>query len=49
MCIALEAVLLKLHANLAQGWVLIRVTFDPLQEIVGGGHSFHETTVIATS
>ena len=41
--IALEAVLLKLHAKLAPGWALIRVNFDPIQEIgpkVGGGHSF---------
>ena len=44
ICIALEAVLLKLHAKLAPGWALIRVKFDPLQEIrpakVGGGRSF---------
>ena len=36
----LEAVLLKLHAKLAPGWALIRVNFDPIQEIgpkVGGG------------
>ena len=41
--IALEAVLLKLHAKLAPGWALIQVNFDPIQEIgpkVGGGHSF---------
>ena len=39
----LEAVLLKLHVKLASGWVLIRVNFDPMQEIgqkVGGGRSF---------
>ena len=41
--IVLEAVLLKLHAKLAPGWALIRVNFDPIQEIgpkVGGGRSF---------
>ena len=41
--IALEAVLLKLHAKLAPWWALIRVNFDPIQEIeskVGGGRSF---------
>ena len=35
--------LLKLHAKLAPGWVLIRVNFDPIQEIgpkVRGGRSF---------
>ena len=36
--------LLKLHAKLAPEWALIRVKFDPLQEIghakVGGGRSF---------
>ena len=39
----LEAVLLKLHANLAPGWALIQVNFDPIQEIgpkLGGGCSF---------
>ena len=39
----LEAVLLKLHAKLAPGWALIRVNFDPIQEIgpkEGGGRSF---------
>ena len=39
----LEAVLLKLHAKLALGWLLIQLNFDPIQEIgpkVGGGHSF---------
>ena len=51
----LEAVLLKLHAKLAPGWVLIRVNFDPIQEIgpkVGGAWTlfrervlFCETTV----
>ena len=38
-----HTVLLKLHAKLAPGWVLIRVNFDPVQEIgrkVGGGRSF---------
>ena len=43
MRIALETVLLKLHANLSPGWVLIRVNLDPIQEIgpkVEGGHSF---------
>ena len=43
ICIALEAVLLKLHVKLAPGWVFIRVNFDPIQEIgpkVGGGRSF---------
>ena len=41
--IAIEAMLLKLHAKLAPGWVLIQVSFNPIQEIgpkVGGGHSF---------
>ena len=41
--IALEAVLLKLHAKLAPGWVLIQVNFDPIQEIgpkVEGGPFF---------
>ena len=41
--IALEAVLLQLHAKLAPRWALIRVNFDPIQEIgpkVGGGRSF---------
>ena len=41
--IVLDAVLLKLHAKLAPGWALIRVNFDPIQEIgpkVGGGRSF---------
>ena len=32
ICIALEAVLLKLHTELALGWALIRVNFDPIQE-----------------
>ena len=39
----LEAVLLKLQAKLAPGWVLIPVNFHPIQETgpkVGGGHSF---------
>ena len=43
ICIVLEAVLLKLHATFASGWVLIWVNFDPIQEIgpkVGGGRSF---------
>ena len=43
MHIALEAMLLKLHANLSPGWALIRVNLDPIQEIgpkVEGGHSF---------
>ena len=31
--LALEAVLLKLHAKLTPGWAFIRVNFDPLQEI----------------
>ena len=38
-----EAVLLKLQAKLTPGWVLIRMNFDPIQEIepkVGGGCSF---------
>ena len=38
-----HTVLLKLHAKLAPGWALIRVNFDPVQEIgrkVGGGRSF---------
>ena len=33
----------KLHAKIAPGWALIRVNFDPIQEIgqkVGGGRSF---------
>ena len=41
--IALEAVLLKLHAKLTPGWALIQVNFDPMQEIgpkVGDGRSF---------
>ena len=35
--------LLKLHAKLVPGWALIRVNFDPIQEIgpkVGDGRSF---------
>ena len=43
ICIALEAVFLKLHAKLTPGWALIRVNFDLIQEIgpkVGGGRSF---------
>ena len=32
ICIALEAVLLKLHAKPASGWTLIRVNFDFTQE-----------------
>ena len=41
----LEAVLLKLliHMKLGPGWALLRVNFDPIQEIepkVGGGCSF---------
>ena len=35
--------LLKLHAKLAPEWALIRVNFDPIQEIgtkSGGGLSF---------
>ena len=38
-----KAVLLKLHVKLAPGWALIRVNFDPIQEIwpkVGDGRSF---------
>ena len=38
-----HTVLLKLHVKLASGWALIRVNFDPVQEIgrkVGGGRSF---------
>ena len=31
--IALEAVLLKLHAKLAPGWALMPVNFDSIQEI----------------
>ena len=41
--IALEAMLHKLHTKLAPGWALIRVNFDPIQEIwpkVGDGRSF---------
>ena len=41
--IALKAVLLKLHAKLTPGWVVIRVNFDPIQEIgpkLGGGRFF---------
>ena len=55
MRIALEAMLLQLHPKLAPGWVLIRVNFDPIQEMgpkVGGGRFlfrelalFCETTV----
>ena len=43
ICIALEAVLLKLHAKLAPGWALIQVNFDLIQEIgpkVGCGRFF---------
>ena len=56
ICIALEAVLLKLHAKFAPGWALNQVNFDPIQEIgpkVGGDRSFvsgalfRETTVYA--
>ena len=39
----LEAVLLKFHAKLAPGWVLIPVNSDPIQRIglkVEGKHSF---------
>ena len=36
-----EAVILKLHINLAPGWALIQVNFDPLLEI----GLFHKTTV----
>ena len=39
----LEAVLLKLHTQLAPEWALIQANFDPTQEIgpkLGGGHSF---------
>ena len=46
--IALEAMLLKLYTKLAPGWVLIRVNFDPIQEIrpkVGGGRSFASANV----
>ena len=32
ICTALQAVLLKLYANLARGWALIRVKFDSIQE-----------------
>ena len=41
--IVLEAVLLKLLTKLAPGWAVIRVNFDPIQEIgpkVGGGCPF---------
>ena len=41
--IVLKAMLLKLHAKLALGWVLIQVIFHPIQEIgskLGGGLSF---------
>ena len=40
---SVKAVLLKLHAKLAQGWALIRVNFEPIQEIwskVRGESSF---------
>jgi len=43
MCIALEVVLLKLHANLAPGWAFIPVKFDPIQKIgpkIEGGYPF---------
>ena len=43
MCIALEVVLLKLHAKLGPGWALTQVNIDLIQEIgpkVGGRHSF---------
>ena len=35
-----EAVLLKLHVNLAPGWALTRVNFDQVQEDVGVELSF---------
>ena len=41
--IALEAMLLELHAKLTPGWALIRVIFHPIQEIgpkLGGWLSF---------
>ena len=41
ICIALEAMLLKLHVKLAPAWALIWVNFDPTQEIrakAGSGH-----------
>ena len=44
MRIALEAVLLKLHANLSPGWVLIPVNLDPK---VQGGHSFVSGPIFA--
>ena len=43
-----EAVLLKLHVKLTQGWALIWVNFDPMQEIgvkSKGWVVFCETTV----
>ena len=48
-----EAVLLKLHMDFAQGWALIQVNFDPIQESRGWvlfceWVLFHETTVIVT-
>ena len=48
ICVALEAVLLKFHAKLAQGWALIQVKFDPVQKIgikSKGWELFHKTTV----
>ena len=29
----------KVRTRLLQGWALIQVNFDPIQEIEGGGHS----------
>ena len=33
ICIALEAVVLKLGTKTTPGWALIQVNFDPIQEI----------------
>ena len=50
ICIAFEAMLLKLHAKLAPGWALIRVNFDPIQEIgpkEGGWALFRESVLFS--
>ena len=53
--IALEAMLLNLHAKLTPGWALIRVNFDPIQEAKSRKWTlfrewalFRETTVITS-
>ena len=52
ICIALEAVLLKLNTNLTPDWALISVNVDPKQEIrqkVGGGRTFMRLRYIHTN